>query len=247
MINRKEFDNRILKDIKQSYPSAIFKKPDLIFINEGLLEFNIQLTDLYNKYMNTNDYNTLINTLFMNFDNAADETSLPINLDKVFPIIQLNDFKIIKEGYHHSIDFQLDLSVLFVDENELLLHIIEKQNPVDFETIYNKAIQNLSNIEWDFAEGAGNTYLVTDIGYSASLLLLEQTHEKIENMLGKNYLLAVPNYDTIILAPDTKWHLMLLEDAIKNAPYRNVSDNIYRVTNRQLSYANVRQHLKVIK
>ncbi len=236
MINRERLFLKLSKEL-----SCKFIYCD---INEGYLVVNnnyhlvvIPTDIIWERYSSDENYEQLVDSLVGYVKQVSIRN---VEYDKVYPILIDSNNTQYEWCVRKNLFLDIDIIYTIVDGEDTIL--IPSDANYDEEKLSVSAIQNISKIYNPLIQINENLpiYMLTMPGqFNGAMLLSEITRKQIMNLVGKDFIFAIPNRDTILVAPAEKEYIEILKILLKeNQESENkVSDRIYLYWKNQYEYA----------
>lgn len=246
-MNLNTFKIKLLNDIRLTYPDAKLDGDSLVVeCKNRLIDFS--LIELFAEYNLTKDYTSILNEKVRNIEVFGNYTRTDLALKSVFPLVKSKGSVDVEKYNLEEFSIFLDLSCFLVQDTDEILRFIPKDK-TDNRKLYDKAINNLSEIDirLELVDKTLQIYAYYGIDYAASLLMIREKIEEVVNMLGDTFLFAASNSDSLAFMPDSLENYLILERIIKHDPLPRLSENIYRFSCGNFSYADPHKRLQLIK
>lgn len=219
-----EFANLVMEILHEQHPELeIVHLDDSLLINNKRLSLD-NIRRNFKQQKESNDW--LREHLFEIFENSL---NIPEDISK---------YNLLPRIYHNSkikslcpentpvLPFVNDTSILLVYDEPKFTTTITKEYLVklelDLDTAYELAIFNLENyvVEIDFkvveSDKCKSVIIQQSDGYDSSRILSEKIRKKVAAILGRNYLVAIPNRDIFIAFQNQPKFLKHMDKTLNN-------------------------------
>jgi len=249
-----EFVQKFLNDMKVKFKEVTIINNE-ISIRNGISSAKLDLMNIYREYREVKYYESILQDYANAVNQILSNYKFKFSKNNVYPFLKKSTFGHDCGMHFVRKDFLDDICIFFVADMGTTFRFVCKEDTGGFADIeawafrnLNKITNSLSRVYDDFEVYS----LKWNCDYAATMILADSIKAKINHVLGKRYLFAIPNSRTLLLSPVTNQYADLLKHFISiSLDVNKISENVYVCINGKYSvYAKTdkkENHLQLVK